>query len=80
MFGRDVQRCRITRREQSVLARSASAPHRPDRMDDVPGREPISARDFGIAGRTAMERAAFGKELRPGAPMNRTIDAAASEQ
>jgi len=44
------------------------------------GWQPISAGDFGVAGRATMERAAFGEQFRAGAAMDRAIDAAATKQ
>jgi len=46
----------------------------------MPGRQPISAGDFGIAGRAAIQRATFGKQFGSGRPMDRAIDAAPAEQ
>ncbi len=46
----------------------------------MPGRQPIASGDLGVTGLAAMERAAFGQELRPGPAMDRAIDAAAAEQ
>jgi hypothetical protein len=62
------------------LAAISSIPNWPDGMDHVPCREPISFCDFGAAGLAAMKRAAFGKQFGTGRAMDRTIDAAASEQ
>src|SRR2546423_1784963 len=58
--GRKRQRRAIARREQVVLAPLAAAPHRSDRMDHVPGRQTVAARDLGSAGCAAAERAALG--------------------
>jgi hypothetical protein len=49
-------------------------------MNHMPRRQPIRRSDFGIAGLAAMERAAFGKKLRPGRAMDRAIDAPTAEQ
>jgi hypothetical protein len=49
-------------------------------MNYMPCRQTITFGDFGAAGLAAMERAAFGQQLRPGRAMDRTIDAATAEQ
>ena len=46
--------------EQIIFAEAAAVPHRPNRVDHVPGLQSITLGDFGIAGRAAMQRAAFG--------------------
>jgi len=42
--------------------------------------QPISAGDFGVAGRAAIQRAAFREQFGAGGAMDRTIDAASAEQ
>ena len=49
-------------------------------MNGVPGRKPIALGDFGVAGRAAIERAAFGEQFGPGRAMDRAIDATPAEQ
>ncbi len=49
-------------------------------MNHMPGRQPISAGDFGAAGLAAMERAAFRKKLRSGRAMDRAVHATTAEQ
>jgi len=44
------------------------------------GRQPVAFGDFGVAGCTAMQRAAFGKQFGTGAAMDGAIDAAATKQ
>ena len=58
----------------------AAVPHRADGMNHMPCRKPVTPGDFGIAGRTAVQGAAFGEKLRPGRAMDRAIDATAAEQ
>src|ERR1700722_4429277 len=70
----------IARRQRGILALVAALPDRTDGMDHIPRREQIAACDFGVAGRAAMERAAFRQKLRPRRAMDRAIDAAATEQ
>jgi hypothetical protein len=49
-------------------------------MNHMPRRQTVTPGDFGAAGLAAMQRAAFGQQLRPGRAMDRTIDAATAEQ
>ena len=74
------ERATIAGGEQFVLARAAAVPDWTHGMDHMLRRQPISAGDFGVAGRAAMERAAFGEQFGAGAAMDRAIDAAATEQ
>jgi len=46
----------------------------------MPRRQPVTPGDFGVAGRTAVQGAAFGEKLRPGRAMDCAIDATAAEQ
>jgi hypothetical protein len=55
-------------------------PNRAHGVNDMPRPQPITPGDFGIARGTAIERAAFRKQLRPGRPMDRTIHAATAKQ
>ena len=57
-----------------------AAPDRPDRVNDVPGLEPIAAGDLGGTGVAAAQGLAFGQELGSGGAMNGAVDAAAAEQ
>ena len=43
-------------------------------------RQPVAARDLGVAGLAAMQRPAFRKQLRPRRAMDGAIDATAAEQ
>jgi hypothetical protein len=63
-----------------VLTVATAMPYRPDGMNDMPGRKPVTFGDFGIAGGAAAEAAAFGQKLRSGGAMDGAIDAAAAEQ
>lgn len=69
----------IAGRQRPILAPVTALPYWPDGVDHMPGWKPITGRDLGIAGRTAMKRAAFGKQLRSGRAMNSAINAAAAE-
>ena len=66
--------------EKFIHAAAATVPHRPDGMDHMPRRQQVSARDLGVTGRTAVQRAAFGKQFGAGPAMNSAIDAAPAEQ
>jgi hypothetical protein len=46
----------------------------------MPGRQPIAARDLGVAGGATAERAAFGEQVGARGAMNRAVDATATEQ
>src|SRR5579859_6175410 len=70
----------IAGRQQFILAAPAAAPYRPHRMDHILGRQPVSARDLGVAGLPAAQRAALGKELGASRAMNRAIDTAAAQK
>jgi hypothetical protein len=49
-------------------------------MNDMPRRKPVTLGNFGIAGRAAAKRAAFGEQLRSGGAMDCAIDASSTEQ
>lgn len=74
------ERAAIAGSEQSILAGVAAVPDRPDGMNHMPGRQTVAFGDFGIAGGTATQRAAFGKQFGTGTAMDRAIDAAPAEQ
>src|SRR5438067_2380068 len=58
----------------------AAAPYRTDRMNDMPGRQPIAAGQPCLSRRAATDPAAFGEEFRAGGAVNRAIDPAAAKQ
>lgn len=66
--------------EQIVFAKAAAVPDRSNCVDHMLGFEPVAPGDFGIAGRTTIQRATLGQQFRSGRPMDRTIDAAPAEQ
>ena len=70
----------IARRQQLILAGAAAVPYRPDGVNHIPGRQPVSLGDFGFAGNAAIKRAAFGKQFRTGATMDGAVDTAPAEQ
>ncbi len=49
-------------------------------MNDMPGLEPVAARDLGGTGFAAAEGAAFSQQIRPCGAVNGAIHAAAAEQ
>jgi hypothetical protein len=70
----------IARRQRGIFALTAAMPNRPNGMNHMPRRQPITFGDLGLASLAAMERTAFGKKLRPGGTMDGAIDAASAEQ
>jgi hypothetical protein len=66
--------------QRLIFVLASAVPHRTHGMNYMPCRQTITFGDFGAAGLAAMERAAFGQQLRPGRAMDRTIDAATAEQ
>ena len=80
MPGRERKRGAIAGGEQFLLALVAAAPDRPDRVNDVPGLEPVAAGDLGGTGVAAAQRLALGQELGSGGAMDGAVDAAAAEQ
>jgi hypothetical protein len=73
------ERSAITGSEQLILAGVAAVPDRPHSMNHMPGRQPVSLGDFGIAGCAAVQRTAFGQQFGAGAAMDGAIDAAPAE-
>ena len=59
---------------------SAVMPDRADRVDHVTAREAVSEGEFGVAGRTAAQGAAFGQKLRAGGPVDRAVHAATAQK
>jgi hypothetical protein len=74
----DFERAAIAGGEQPILVPSAAAPDRPDGVDDMARLQREPGRDLRFARRAAAKRPAGRKQLRPGRPVNRTIDAAAA--
>src|ERR1700675_3443914 len=66
--------------KQLLLALAATVPDRTDGVNDVLGRQPMTPRDLGSAGRAAAERSAFDKQFRPRGAMDRAVNATATEQ
>jgi hypothetical protein len=73
-------RAAIARGQRRILAVTAAVPYRPDGMNDMPRRQAIAFGDFGVAGVAAVQRVAFGEQLRPGRAVDGAIDAAAAQQ
>jgi hypothetical protein len=74
-----LDRTAIARGQRLVLTFAATMPDRSYGVNDMPRRQTITLGDFSAAGRAAMERAAFGEQLRPGRTMDRAIDATAAK-
>ena len=70
----------IARREKPMLSAPAALPDRADGVNDISGRQAISARDPDIARRASVQGAALDKQLRPGGTMNRAVNTASTEQ
>lgn len=75
-----LERAAIAGSEQLILACVAAVPGRPDGMNHMPGRQPVPLGDFGVAGGTTMQRAAFGQQFGTGAAMDGAIDPTPAEQ
>lgn len=73
-------RARITRSQRLVLTPAATVPDRADGMNHVPRRQAVASGDFGVAGRAAIQGAAFGQKLGSGRAMDGAIDAAAAAE
>src|SRR5262245_3787435 len=59
---------------------ACALPDRADGVDDPFCVEAMTARDFGLAGEAASERAAFREQFWPGSAVDRAIDASAAKQ
>ena len=80
MLRRELERRAVAGGEQIFFAAAAAAPDRADGVDDMPGRQPVAARDLGGAGRAAAEGLARRKQFRPGGAMDGTVYTAATQQ
>src|SRR5258708_6346891 len=75
-----LQAAPIARGQKIRFAPRPAAPYRTHGVDDVPGREPVTARDLRITRRAAAEQTAFGEQLRTGGTMDRTVDTSSAEE
>jgi len=75
-----LERAPVTGFEQGRFTGTATLPHRADRMDHVPRRQPMASRHFRIAGRATAKRAAFGEQFRSGGAMDRAVHPATAQQ
>ena len=80
MLAAKLDRAAVTGGKQIVFVEVSAIPHRPDGMDHMPGLQPISLGDLGVASLATVQHAALGNELGPRGAMDRAIDAPASEQ
>jgi hypothetical protein len=76
----EFDRAGVARGQRLIFAPATAVPDRADGVDDMPRRQPMAGRDFGLAGLATIEGTAFGQEFGAGSPMNRAIDATAAEQ
>ncbi len=77
---RDVQAGAITAFEELLLSSGSTPPDRPDRVDDMGGRQTIPAGEPRFPWWTAAQSTAFGKKLRSRSPVDRAVDPTAAEQ
>ena len=80
MLAAKLDRAAVAGGEQIIFVQISAVPYRPDGVDHMPGREPISLGDFGIARLATMQHAAFGNEVGPGGAMDRPVNAASTEE
>src|SRR5262249_55995838 len=80
MLAAKLNRAAIAGGEQIVFVEAATVPHRPDGVDHVLRRKPISFGDLGIAGLAAVQHPAFSNEVRSRRAMDGAIDAASTEE
>jgi hypothetical protein len=73
-------RAAIAGRQRQIFGAVAAVPDRADRMDHMPGRQPVGFSDLGAAGLAAPQRTAFGQKLGAGGTMDRAVDATPSQQ
>lgn len=70
----------VAGRQRLIFTLVAGIPDRSNRVDDMPRRQPIAGGDFSLAGLASAEGPAFGKKLRAGCAMDRSVDATAAQQ
>lgn len=70
----------VAARQQVRFALRPAPPHRPHRVNDVTGGQPVAFGEFGVAGFTAVQRPAFGQQFGSGGPVDGPVDAPAPQQ
>ena len=70
----------VARGQRLIFPPATVVPNRADGVDDMPRRQSMAGRNFGVAGFAAIEGTAFGQEFGAGGAVNRAIDATAAEQ
>jgi hypothetical protein len=70
----------MARRKQFRLAVLAAAPHRADRVDHPPRREPAGSGCFRVADVAAAEQAALLQDRRPARAVDRPVHSPTTEQ
>ena len=58
----------------------SAAPDRPNRMNDVLGRQPVALRQLRVARIALAEKSAFVQQLGSGGAMDRSVDPASAEE
>jgi hypothetical protein len=76
----EFDRTGVARGQRLIFAPATAVPNRADGVDDMPRRQPMAGRDFGVTGLATIEGSAFGQEFGAGSAVNRAIDATAAEQ
>jgi hypothetical protein len=76
----EFDRAGVARGQRLIFPPVTAVPDRADGVDDMPRRQPMAGRDFGVTGFAAIEGTAFGQEFGAGGAVNRAVDATAAEQ
>jgi len=80
MLPGQLQRLPIAAPQQFGFPVLAIPPDRTDRVDNVPGWQPVARSDPGLPSRATAERTAFLQQLGTGCPVDRTIHPAAAQE
>nr|DAE46164.1 MAG TPA: hypothetical protein [Bacteriophage sp.] len=79
VFPGKVQRIAVAAGQQHGVLGGAGV-HRPHRVDNPGGFQAVAFGDLGFAGAAAVQRKAFGQQLRAGGTVNGTVHTAAAQQ
>jgi len=80
MLGREFNAVSIAGRQKFRPVIGTAAPDRPYGVDDVPGRQAITLRQFRLACLAATKEAALMDQFRPGGAVNSAVDAASAKK